>query len=156
MDAKLIIQRKVFNTKPVRNCIGELFLNNIFTCYTLEDELRANNKKIYGKTCIPAGLYMVKLRQSPKFKKILPIIYNDELTLSVRANGIEFSGVLMHNGNTEENSSGCVLIAYNTDRVKIWNGASDDLVKELGKYDKIILEIQNKVFSQGLINKIEI
>ena len=156
MDAKLIIQRKVYNTKPVRNTIGELFLNGSFMAYTLEDEIRANRKKIYGKTAIPAGLYMVKLRQSPKFKKILPIIYNDELTLSIKAGGIEFSGVLLHNGNTEEDSSGCVLIAYNTDKVKIWNGASDYLVKELGKYDKIILEIQNKIFNNGLTNKIEI
>jgi len=155
MTGNVIIQRKIFNVKPVRNCIGELFINNDFIAYTLEDEVRANNKKIYGKTAIPADKYDIKLIFSPKFKKTLPIIYNDPVTLKIKSGDVEWSGILIHGGNTDEDTLGCILVGKNTDRVKIWNNCIDEIIKTLKVYDNIGIEIQNKIFSKGLNQKIE-
>jgi hypothetical protein len=63
---------------------GKLYIDGVYFCDTLEHKDRGLNqamsefeikkRKIYGQTCIPAGLYRVLLTMSPKFKKILPIL----------------------------------------------------------------------------------
>ena len=63
-------------------------------------EFEINRRKIYGQTCIPSGEYKVILNMSPRFKKILPRI------LDVKG----FEGILMHSGNTVQDSSGCILL----------------------------------------------
>lgn len=56
--------------------IGELWANNTHLCDTLEDRVRPEGEKIYGKTAIPEGTYEMVLSYSPRFKKILPEILN--------------------------------------------------------------------------------
>lgn len=70
----------------------------VYKCYTLEDPVR--EKKVWGDSAIPAGTYRVAVRFSNRFKKDLP--------------GIEavpgFDGVLIHGGNTKEDTHGCILV----------------------------------------------
>lgn len=68
-------------------------------------------EKIYGKTSIPEGTYKVALTMSPKFKKILPRILNVP----------HFDGVLMHSGNTEEDTLGCIIVGQNKVKGKVIN-----------------------------------
>lgn len=136
---KIELKRYIFNT-DVRSTIGDLLIDGKWFCYTLEDEIRADGKKIDGKTAIPAGEYKVKLTWSPRFKKNLPLIYNTE-DGKVDINGVNFEGVRFHGGNTEKDSHGCPLVAFNTDGKKIWGTASKKLTDkfEHGKeYDLII------------------
>ena len=53
--------------------IGILYVNGEYECDTLEDEVRVLNKesdKIYGKTAIPYGRYLIEMDTiSPKFSK---------------------------------------------------------------------------------------
>ena len=87
---------------------GELYVNGVYFCKTLEDTNRDlnkngqfdnNEKKIYGETCIPYGKYKVILSYSPKFKRELPEI------LEVP----DFQGIRIHRGNKISDTLGCVL-----------------------------------------------
>ena len=87
---------------------GELYVNGVYFCKTLEDTNRDLNKngqfdnsekKVYGETCIPYGKYKVILSYSPKFKRELPEI------LEVP----DFQGIRIHRGNKISDTLGCVL-----------------------------------------------
>lgn len=87
--------------------VGGLFVDGKFFCNTLEDTVRdlSNEKKVYGKTAIPYGEYKVVYNWSPKFGRNLPRLLN------VPA----FEGILIHPGNTADDSAGCILVGRNTE-----------------------------------------
>lgn len=87
--------------------VGRLFVDGKFFCNTLEDTVRdlSNKKKVYGKTAIPYGEYKVVYNWSPKFGRNLPRLLN------VPA----FEGILIHPGNTADDSAGCILVGRNTE-----------------------------------------
>lgn len=87
--------------------VGRLFVDGKFFCNTLEDNVRdlSNEKKVYGKTAIPYGEYKVVYNWSPKFGRNLPRLLN------VPA----FEGILIHPGNTADDSAGCILVGRNTE-----------------------------------------
>lgn len=87
--------------------VGRLFVDGKFLCNTLEDTVRdlSNEKKVYGKTAIPYGEYKVVYNWSPKFGRNLPRLLN------VPA----FEGILIHPGNTADDSAGCILVGRNTE-----------------------------------------
>ena len=85
--------------------IGELYVDGEHIADTLEDRVRPEGEKVYGKTAIPEGTYEVKLTHSPRFKKILPEILNVP----------NFSGIRIHSLNKAEESEGCIGVGE-------WNG----------------------------------
>ncbi len=92
---KMILTRKY----PFKNAVlGELSIDGVFECYTLEDVERLH--KIPGKTAIPRGIYTVLLDYSIRWQKIMPHI------LGVP----NFLGVRIHAGNTEADTDGCILV----------------------------------------------
>ena len=123
---ELSLKREIFNEK---NTIGKLFIDGTFFCYTLEDVIR--DKKVYGETAIPYGVYKVILSLSNRFKKVLPLVLNVP----------NFEGIRIHGGNTESDSLGCILVGANTDNKKIWSSKSSDLVKKLTGITNIVLII---------------
>lgn len=78
--------------------LGKMYIDGVFHCYTLEDEYR--EVKVKGETRIPAGTYKVGLVNSPKFGHDMLLIENVP----------NFSGILIHPGNTEDQTSGCLLV----------------------------------------------
>jgi hypothetical protein len=97
---KLTLKR---NFKGADYTIGKLYIDGHYFCDTLEDTVRPANKKISGKTAIPAGNYKVIKSYSPRFKKILPEILNVP----------NFTGVRIHAGNTAKDTDGCILLGLN-------------------------------------------
>jgi hypothetical protein len=78
--------------------IGELYVNGVFECYTLEDKER--EVKIKNETAIPKGVYIVGITLSNRFKKMLPILMNVP----------NFEGVRIHPGNSNHDTEGCILV----------------------------------------------
>lgn len=103
--------------------IGRLYCNKEFICNTLEDVDRDLNRngifdngehKVYSETAIPNGTYDIQFRYSPKFSPQYgnkPMPYIDNVS--------EFTGVLFHWGNTNKDTSGCILVGYNTVKGKV-------------------------------------
>lgn len=91
--------------------IGRLYVNGVYTCDTLEDAVR--DTKIYGKTAIPCGTYKITMDVvSPKFKdRSWAKPYDGKLPRLIDVPNYE--GVLIHVGNTAEDTSGCLLVGQN-------------------------------------------
>jgi hypothetical protein len=143
MMMELLLERKYI--KP-EYCIGRLYINGEFFCNTLEDTIRDINKngtfdcgefKISGHTAIPYGTYEIQVTYSPKFKRELPLL------LDVPS----FTGIRIHRGNTNKDSSGCILVGENTKKGMVLNSTKyeEELTKLLkdtqNKKEKIIITI---------------
>lgn len=126
-------------------CIGRLYINGEYFCDTLEDTDRGlddampleeiKDRKVYGKTAIPTGVYNVILNYSPKYKKVMPLIQNVK----------GFEGIRIHSGNTDKDSLGCILVGKNKVVGKVIDSRAtyDAFFKRLqqrGK-DKITIQI---------------
>lgn len=79
--------------------VGELFVNGVRECWTLEDVIR-DGPKVAHETAIPNGRYRVALTPSRRFGRMLPEL------LDVPG----FAGVRIHPGNTADDTSGCILV----------------------------------------------
>lgn len=102
-----IIIKRIF--KGPDYTIGKLYIDGKDFCDTLEDTVRAPGVKIPGRTAIPAGKYKIKLTESLRFKKLMPRLENVP----------GFTGVLIHAGNTAEDSGGCILVGKNRVKGKV-------------------------------------
>lgn len=104
--------------------IGKMYIDGVYFCDTLEDKDRGLKQtmtdaeikkiKVSNETAIPTGKYRLLLNiKSPKFgdrqfyaqtcKGYVPRIDNVPC----------YSGVLIHCGNTDKDSSGCILVGEN-------------------------------------------
>ena len=103
--------------------IGAMYINGIFRCFTIEDEERA--VKVKGETRVPNGKYLVGLRKEGGYHqryvakygdmhKGMLCIYNDH-NWKLCNDGMEFQYILIHTGNTEEHTAGCLLVNYAAD-----------------------------------------
>lgn len=101
--------------------VGSLYLNGKYFCDTIEDKVRDLTKepKVKHQTAIPEGTYKVIVNMSPKFKRELPRLLNVP----------HFEGILIHEGSSAQNSSGCVILGENKIKGKVINSAK--YVKEL-------------------------
>lgn len=110
-------------------------------CFSLEDKKQPYGVKVPGETCIPEGVYRATGTQSVRFKKRMIQIYNQD-DMSVDRDGVRFTGVRIHGGNTVEDTSGCPLYAYNCDHeARIWGRASDDLLKYIDEQEDAGYEV---------------
>lgn len=112
--------------------IGRMFIDGEFECWTLEDQ--PNEKKVYGETRIPAGTYEVKLRTEgtthEAYKKRFQNVHKGTLHLQDIPG---FKYVLIHIGNTDEDTLGCILVGNS---VKDWK-LVDSTKAYLKMYQKV-------------------
>ena len=113
--------------KTDTSTIGELLIDGIFECYTLEDIERP--VKIKAETAISKGTYKVIINQSNRFKKLLPLL------LKVP----NFEGVRIHPGNSNHDTEGCILVGRT--RSKDFIGQSRKAFESLFAKMKLAKEI---------------
>ena len=99
----------LFETIQQGNEIDGIFKQTKFLAYTLEDEQR--NEKVYGETRIPNGTYKLGLRKvggyHAKYSKRFSHIHIGMLHV-LDVPGFEY--ILIHCGNTDEHTAGCLLV----------------------------------------------
>lgn len=142
---KLLLKRKY---KAAAYTIGDLYVDGRFFCHTIEDTVRELparcpdtpsgrscrcKEKVYARTAIPAGTYRVTMEHSPRFKRVLPYLHDVP----------HFLGILIHSGNTEADSAGCIIVGRNTVKGKVTESrkTSDALNALLSKEKSIEIEI---------------
>ena len=132
---RVMLQNKTLQLKlerrwPTENyTIGRFYVNGEFWCNTLEPKVRdlTKEKKVPGKTAIPAGTYEVIITYSQKFKRRLPILLNVP----------DFTGVRIHSGNKVEDTEACILPGENKKKgmvlnSKFWEGKITNLIESNG------------------------
>lgn len=83
--------------------VGEMFVDGKHLCWTLEDCVRGDGIKVKDQTAIPSGIYRVVVSKSARFGRMMPELVGVPM----------FSGIRIHGGNTPDNTSGCILAAFN-------------------------------------------
>lgn len=135
--------------------IGRLFFKGQFFCNTIEDTDRGLTSdmteeeimaiKVPEKTAIPTGLYHIDMNTvSPKYSKkdYYKKLCDGKLPRLEDVKG--FIGVLIHCGNTAEDSAGCIIVGLNKAKGKVLESKAifERLLVELQDYqDDIWIEI---------------
>lgn len=118
--------------------IGALYINGKFECWTLEDEHRT--VKVFGETRIPEGDYQIKLRTvgghhnrySNKFDFHKGMLHLQDVP--------NFKWILIHIGNTDDDTAGCLLVGKDLYETSIGN--STGAYKQM--YQKVIKAFERK------------
>tara|TARA_R110001599_G_scaffold46850_1_gene136729 strand:- start:21213 stop:21674 length:462 start_codon:yes stop_codon:yes gene_type:complete len=116
-----------------------------FLAYTLEDEKR--DEKVMSETRIPAGTYEVKLRTEGghhnKYSSRYGSMHKGMLWLQDVPN---FKWILIHCGNTDEHTAGCLLVGDSQENNQIkengFIGSSSNAYKRI--YPSIAEAIENE------------
>ena len=95
--------------------LGLLFINDAngreFLSYTLEDEFR--EEKVSAETRIPEGTYDIKLRTEGgfhnRYSTKFGVPWHKGMLHVQDVPGFEY--ILIHTGNTDEHTMGCLLVA---------------------------------------------
>ena len=144
---KLLLDRKY---KLKDYTIGNLYVDDAWFCNVLEDTDRGLTQdmpidyiykvKVPSKTAIPKGTYNIAMDiYSPSFgnKTYYKNLCNGRVPRL--QNVPAFSGVLIHCGNTANDSSGCLLVGLNKEKGKVLNSQATftRLYKKMkGAYDR--------------------
>ena len=107
----------LYRNAPQASAItGRLVINGRFFCYTME---RVGYQ-------IPAICYPIRVTQSPRFKRLLPIVQNVP----------QRSGIRFHRGTKPQHSTGCILLPDQETENKFTN-----LLLQTQAHEEIILEV---------------
>ncbi len=106
---KLDVVRTQFGSDSTN---GMLFIDGVFECFTLEDQVR-DGAKVMKETAIPLGEYGITLRTVGGFDAKYTSRYGADwhkgmLWLQPDPEGFKY--ILIHTGNTDEHTAGCLLV----------------------------------------------
>ena len=106
-------------TRKLSYTIGRLFVDGKYFCDTLEDRCRDldKEKKVMNETAIPEGTYEVIVNVSARFKRKPPLLLDVP----------HFSGIRIHRGNTDKDTSGCILVGENKQPGRVINSTLYEL-----------------------------
>ena len=118
--------------------LGSLLISGELFCTTLEPKDADNKENI---SCIPTGYYHCKRINSPRFGNVFEVSKVPNRT-----------HILFHAGNTDDNTSGCILLGQypgklaNGDRATLNSGNTFkrfmDRMIGLNEFDLLIIEVK--------------
>jgi hypothetical protein len=123
--------------------IGAFYINGIFQCFTIEDEER--DVKVKGETRIPNGTYDIKLRSEGGYHNrytekfgdmhVGMLCVHNAPDWKIVTPDMEFQYILIHTGNHEGHTNGCLLVNDTASSVSYEGGGSVSAYKRV--YPKI-------------------
>lgn len=122
----LRVERQVFSE---RSTIGQLFIDDVRECFTLEPRKDRSQGKPY---CIDCGLYSFVLLKSPRFLVVTPHIVNVP----------GFTDIEIHFGNFPANTEGCTLVG------EVYQPSAPDFI---GKSQLAFANLMMKIKTAGFI-----
>lgn len=148
---KILHQRFIHDAETTLSLV---YVDGQFVCFSLEDEPR--EEKLAGETRIPAGVYQIKLRTEgrhhEKYKQRFDDIHRGMLWLQDVPG---FTWILIHCGNTEADTDGCLLVGHVADsrpgmmRINNSTGAYRMLYKlvvDAAEANELVIEILDDGF----------
>lgn len=131
--------------------LGLFFINGKLECYSLEDEKRT--KKVWGETRIPEGTYDIVFRNEgghhERYAKKFPVFHKGMLHI---INVPNFQYILIHIGNTDEDTAGCILVGNLANNNNLQDGfLSESTSAYVNMYRKVASALE-----QGIKVSIEI
>lgn len=138
--------------------IGKLYINDEYFCDTIEDKDRGlsksmsiediKKKKVYAETAIPTGSYEVTTNiVSPKYSKKPTYMKMCGGRVPRILDVPGFDGVLIHTGNTQKDSMGCIIVGMNKVVGKVVNSIETfkklfPIIDAACKKEKVTLTIE--------------
>lgn len=109
---------EVFKIAETKNStVSKMLISGEFFCFVVEDGYRA--EKVAGETRIPDGVYNIVKRTEGSFYSRYKKNFGHAYALQLE-NVPGFQFILIHTGNTVEDTRGCLLVA---DGIAIQKGA---------------------------------
>ena len=106
---KLKLLRTNSSKNSTSGMLYDITSDTEFMCYTLEDEPR--EIKVKHMTCIPAGEYNLALRMHGRLHEKYSHRFADIHVGMIELLDVpDFTDILIHCGNTNEDTSGCLLV----------------------------------------------
>lgn len=120
MKEAIIELIRIERFKSEKDCtLSKMYIKGQYMGFVIEDEIR--KVKVKGETAIPQGTYDLDTRFSPRFSRFFDydsksktLISNDKRTgkhpLIWIKNVPNFEFILIHWGNTDDDSDGCLIV----------------------------------------------
>ena len=147
----LVLNRLKDNGKTT---IGELMVDDL-KLVTLEDTYR--KEKVYSETRIPTGTYEIKLRTDGRFHNLykLKMPYHRGMLWLQNVPGFEY--ILIHVGNSAEDSAGCILVGMRAEG-NDWISESTvayirlytHVIDAFERNEKVTITINNEMVKENL------
>lgn len=117
--------RLIREQKRTNQTFGVLFFDNFFECFTLENSHRI----------IPAGTYEISLYNSPRFKRIVPLLQKVP----------NRSMIEMHIANYYHQLEGCIGLGkqFNNEMLINSTAAFQGLMNKISMNDKLSIKIED-------------
>lgn len=149
--------------------LSKLLVRGVLGFFGVEDERRRNGVIVRGETSIPAGRYPLKLRQSPRFStsyytkdgvNLLLASAWAKLTPKVRAQyrphdliwidpvpGFQY--ILLHWGNTDDDTEGCYVVGSQVGVVQTAKGPQTGVLASRAAYVKLYAQVVTAIRAGG-------
>ncbi|MEO8466227.1 MAG: DUF5675 family protein [Gammaproteobacteria bacterium] len=119
--------------------IGALYIDGRFCLFTLEDQPQPNGK-VLAETRIPAGVYLIRLKTDGRMHAKYAAKYSDHRGMLELLNVPDFTGVLIHIGNTDRDTAGCILVGDGA-------VASGELTLSVQGYRRLYGQVANAILA---------
>jgi hypothetical protein len=128
---KITVNRYLHNADAT---LSRVLLDNEQFCFGLEDQ--PQEEKVMHETRIPAGTYDIKLRNEGGMTKRYAERYDFHKGMLWLQDVPDFEWVYIHTGNTDDHTSGCLLVGYSANEAAMTIGRSRDAYSDL--YQEVV------------------